>query len=115
MKKLLCLFLFTLLTSFAFAAEPVKSPLPTTPVFRGLLGGGFDYNEEHNLGYHLFTGIQFPKDKFGGNWQWQLGLGYQPQADVDISFTYFRTWHFTQQGAGPWNASTSVVYVFAPR
>lgn len=40
---------------------------------RPLLGGGFGYDDNHEWAKALFTGVQFPRDRYGNNWQLQIG------------------------------------------
>lgn len=80
---------------------------------RPLIGGGIHYGEEHNLGAHLFGGVQFPATKKGHNWQLQIGPDYSPHNDVDGTCVIgCRNCSFHVESPGPWGIRTSAVFVF---
>lgn len=97
---------------------PAKAPVavakkPAADKVRPLLGFGIDYGGEHNLGAHVFGGVQFPRDGNGHNWQLQLGPTYMPHDDRDATCVIrCRECATTLEGAGPWGASLSAVVVF---
>jgi hypothetical protein len=91
--------------------------VPTKEKPRPLIGGGASYF--HGVGIHAFTGVQFPKTKTGGNWQWQVGANYIPQNGIEqIDGTCrigCRTCDWSvpaKDGKSPLGGFTSFVYVF---
>ena len=113
------------------APVPVVPPIAVKEHVRPLLGGGFLYGEEHNLGYQLFTGVQFAKDKWGHNWQLQFGPTWQKHNDANATCTFNcqdggyddgrhsnypppspRNCNTHVNGAGPWGGAVSAVIVF---
>lgn len=49
---------------------------PPREHIRPLLGFGLGYDEYHYVIGHVFSGMQFPKDRYGHNWQLQIGPTY---------------------------------------
>jgi len=94
-------------TFMAATMEPVAKKASVRP----LLGGGIDYF--HGFGAHIFTGLQAPPDKHGGNWQWQIGGSYIPQNGAEGTIPYCK-WKvpYAVEPVDPWGVSTSAVYVF---
>jgi len=94
-------------------AADAPVPAPAAPAVRALLGGGFLYGEEHKIGYQLFTGVQFPANKYGYNWQLQLGPSWQAHPGFDATYSGgWRTYTTHVEGAGPWGGTISAVIVF---
>ena len=80
---------------------------------RALLGFGASYGEEHKLGAHLFTGVQFPRDLYKRNWQLQVGVDYQKHDDFDARGRIgCRQWTAHQDAPGPLKLVISGVVVF---
>jgi hypothetical protein len=80
---------------------------------RPLLGFGLEHGKDRELGYHVFTGIQFPKTKQGHNWQWQIGFDSQKLDDITGTCRiYCRTCTTTIPGPGSWTIKTSAVIIF---
>jgi len=94
----------------------VVIPPPVVPLalhVRALLGGGVDYTGEHNLGGHLFTGVQFPASRDDHIWQLQFGPSYMRHDDVDVTCRIgCRSCPSHVKGAGPWGGTVSAVIVF---
>lgn len=66
--------------------KPAPKPPPKGPGPRGLVGGGVSYGSiEHHIDPHIFAGVQFPKDKRGGNLQLQGGFAIEKRNAFDAS------------------------------
>jgi hypothetical protein len=61
-------------------------PKPKDEV-RPLVGGGFSLGQGGSDGWHLFGGVQFPRDTRGGNWQLQIGGAFENHDAFDAECT----------------------------
>lgn len=88
--------------------------IPTVkPHFRLAFGGDLGYGEEHRTLMGLHVGFMAPTDTRGGNLFWKIGPAYQAHPDINTTCRIgCRTCGASREGAGPWNALTSLSYVW---